>query len=228
MRIFFEDVRDKLPDIEGDNLPEDWQTWEEPWLWVIHAGRSPRIFFKERPTSAKACIDRGGGILFISGYPYGGFDDEDEAKEFEQDPEKRGRVHCLRVACSSKSKKVQERLYKFLDGVGSIKGWEEIQWDKAEPAPWPENLVAIYLLLKAIEFSPKDAQNIRDAWGLMDSSWRRQVWVNAWSEYYEDLSLNEDDWKNAGLPLPDNQGLDIPGPSELVVAIHTLKRAFAD
>ncbi|HEX8087922.1 MAG TPA: hypothetical protein VF762_03670 [Blastocatellia bacterium] len=227
MRIFFEDVRDKLPDFEADNLPEDWQDWKEPWFWVIHAGRSPRIFFKERPASAKACIDRGGGILFISASPYGGFDDEDEAKEFEQDTEKRGRIHCLRVACSSKSKKVQERLYKFLDLMGELEAWAEIPWEKAEPDPWPENLVAIYLLLKAIELSPRDAQSIRDAWDRMDNSWRKQVWVNAWSEYHEDLSLNEEDWKNAGLPLPGSADMGMPETSNLAAAVDTIMRALA-
>ena len=98
-----------------------------------------------------------------------------------------------------------------------------IPWETVEPAAWPESLVAVYLVLKASEASPKDADRIRQAWSDLDRSWRHQLWEDAWREYHDERGLSDIPWTAVHLPTPENPQVDLPEPAMLSEAVKVLK-----
>lgn len=228
MKIFFKNIEPRhLGKLSYPDGPDNAVMFGEPWLWVVHPPSSAKEFLidVDYERAVKNCIDRGGGILFLKGTRLAGLDNEEEAVFLENQYNQR--IHCLRVACSQNSPKIVERVNRFLKEIEVLIPGQSIPWEKVEPAPWPESLVAIYLLLKALESSPKDAEKIRSAWDELDLTWRQHLWAEAWREYNEDRSLGESDWLRAGLPQAGKQAVALPEPDLIPRAVDVIKQGLS-
>jgi hypothetical protein len=228
MKIFFSSTEDKLPLEQQPHLSDYGNSWHGPWVWVVHPGLDPESFLEENATDVESCIDKGGALLFISGSPRCGLS-EQKAQKIEAERDER--VHFLRSACTdlspnSKPSAVVERILRFLKLLEGLDPHGSVPWSEVEPGKGPENLLAVYLLLKALETCPSDDPAIRKAWDLMDPAWKRKVWEKAWREYHEELKMDGTSWKEAGLPAIDGE-LDLLHSSKLVAATATIRRAFA-
>lgn len=209
MDIRFYDTAEKL----GESRPQVeslLDCGDEPWFWVIHpAGYTDAgSFCEDKNDVVNTCIDRGGGVLFLSGSAYAGSRVIAEKLKLKYS----GRIHCLSIAVDSpeSSPKVVGRIRNFLRLVESLQPGDRIPWEEAEPTEWPQNLVAIYLVVKAMAFSPEDAPAIRKAWEDMDLKWRGRLCSDAQNEFIE-RGFDVDEWAEAGLPssstsykLPDS------------------------
>lgn len=227
MKIYFNNVGEQhLGNLGYPEGPDNATVRTEPWFWVVHPEGNAKQFLAdaEYGPAAQNCLDRGGGILFLKGTRLAGLNNEEAAAlESQRDQ----RVHCLRVACSKNSPKIVERVRRFLQEIESMGPGQYIPWEKVEPAPWPESLVAIYLLLKAIEASPEDANKIRSAWSDLDPTWRQNLWADAWREYSEERSLNLSDWLQAGLPEGLTPSANLPEPSQISGAAAVIKQCLS-
>lgn len=227
MQIFFKNIGNHLPSLIYPDSPTDVKSISGSWLWVVHPAKSAKSFLDDKfyGPNATECLDRGGAILFIKGTRYAGMGSEAEAVALER--KHTNRIHCLRVACDGSSPKVIERIRVFLEKIARISPHEPIPWKEVEPAPWPENLVAIYLVLLAMKAAPNDAEKIRAGWNELDSAWRQRLWENAWEEYREERVLTESEWKAAHLPVPGSKEVDFPEPSNISKALETVKLSFS-
>jgi hypothetical protein len=227
MKLFFSSTRDKLPLDPQPDFSDHADSWDGSWLWVVHPGLDPETFLEENEKDIKACVDRGGALLFISGSIRCGLS---EAKAQQIETEKKGRLHFLRSACSdsspnSKPSPVVARILRFLKLMEDLQPYEAVPWPEVEASKWPENLLAVYLMMKALETCPDDEPAIRNAWELMDSAWKSQVWLRAWKEYHEELKMSGLSWTAAGLPVAEGES-GIPDSSKLPAATAVIRRAF--
>lgn len=228
MKVFFKNVEERhLGRVAYPGGPNDSDVRAEPWFWVVHPADSAKDFLTdiEYRAAVKNCIDRGGGILFLKGTRFAGMDTEADAEALEIEYEQR--IHCLRVACSEHSPKIVERIHRFLREIEERGPGHHIPWEKVEPPPWPESMVAVYLLLKTIEASPEDADKIRDAWNDLDPTWRQNLWTEAWREYSEERSLNNSEWLQAGLPEGVRPTTDLPEMAQISKAAAVIKQCLS-
>jgi hypothetical protein len=89
-----------------------------------------------------------------------------------------------------------------------------------------QSLPAIYLVLRAIQASPKDESAIRQAWEAMDSEWKLRLWTNALKDY-EKRGGAVEKWSAAGLPDSKSTSLSLPGTDMVNNAIDVIKRSIA-
>lgn len=203
MEIFFLAVGDKLPAIiKQRSLPQS--GWEQGWFWVVHGGSDTPSFFTEDERAQK-CISQGGAILFISAARYGGLGSEAAAEAVERPHG--GRVHCLRSGCTATSVSVQEHIERFLGSMSALAPDDPISWHDVEPPPTHESLLALYLLLRAIEASDADPKAaLIAAWRKMSDAWKADLIDSAIRDHQEvnrlgtpalviDLELREEDRK---------------------------------
>ncbi len=228
MKVFFFGTEQKLPLVTQPNFSDYQDHWDDPWFWVVHPGSDLTSFLDEKKRNISECVRRGGAILFISGSARCGLESNETAEKLEA--EQNGRIHFLRSSCGdslpgSPPSRVAERILHFIKLVEDLEAYEAVPWSEVEAGKWPENLLAVYLVMKALETCPEDAPAIRNAWDLMDSAWKRRVWANAWKEYHEDLKLRGTTWTGAGLPSLDGD-LSMPDSPNLVAAVATIRRAF--
>jgi hypothetical protein len=224
MKIFFFGTEQKLPLASQPNFSDYEDDWDDPWFWLVHPG-SLSSFLIEKQEQISKCIKKGGAILLISGSP---LCSEEKAQRLEA--EKNNRIHFLRSSCidsppNSVPSRVAVRILRFLKLIEDLNPYDAVPWSEVEASRWPENLLAIYLVVKALQTCPEDESAIRNAWDLMDTEWKRSVWVNAWNEYHQDLKMNASNWTDAGLPPLDGD-LRMPVSSKVGVAMTTLRRAF--
>jgi hypothetical protein len=204
MEIFYSAVGDKLPALKQRALPQS--GWEKGWFWVVHGGSDTPAFFTE-DERALDCIRKGGAILFISAARYGGLGSESAAEAMERPHN--GRVYCLRSGCTATSVSVQEHIDRFLSFVTTLLPGDPIPWHDAEPAPTHENLLALYLLLKAIEVSDDVRKaSLISAWTKMPDEWKATLINSAIRDHQEvnrlatpglviDQELREEDRKKS-------------------------------
>ncbi|MCU1267550.1 MAG: hypothetical protein JWM21_3868 [Acidobacteria bacterium] len=229
MKIYFESVGGRLPGLHYEQARVDLQEAAYPWFWVVHPADSASNFLTDTDyvKEAERCLANGGGILFIKGTRYAGEESEADAEALERKHKRR--IHCLRVPVSSESHKIISRIGNFLLDMEKLEAGEAIPWSKAEPEKWPENLVALYLLLVAIQSSASEAEHIRDAWRQLDPEWRRQLLTNAWVEYCDERNLNKAAWTIAGLPDTDDSrnDFDLANSSTVAKALEVLRASFS-
>jgi len=196
-----------------------------PCFWVVHpVGYSGAwgFYLDEAMNEVIVqCLNAGGAILFLSGTPYAG----SAARANQLSNEHRRRIHCLNTSISGSESKVAERLLRFLKIVEELKPDEPIPWKEAEPASWPQNLVALYLVLKAMEYAPHDAESIREGWATMEQKWRRKLLTDALDEY-EDNGFSEHEWLTLGFSCDENEPISLPPAQKLPMAVDALKRCL--
>jgi hypothetical protein len=62
----------------------------------------------------------------------------------------------------------------FLKIVAGLNPWDPIPWREVEPPATHENLLALYLLLKALEIMNEEARNtVLSAWSAMPEDWKK-------------------------------------------------------
>jgi len=185
MDVFFENTaEDHLPGMpeSSQEVPHGFEATRQPWFWVVHPGVDPRTFMEDGQHEARvqACLKFGGSILFGSKAARCGLTEE-AATLIEKDAQ--GHIHVLRVSLSSA---IEERLRKFLEEVRGLPAGAKIPWHTLEPDPWPPNLVAIYLFMKALQLTAPEQRNpIRDGWRRMPDEWKRSLWESARREFRE-------------------------------------------
>jgi hypothetical protein len=227
MHIYFESVGSRLSGLSYENSPPDLANTDKAWFWVVHPAYSASDFMTdvEYKDIAERCIENGGAILFIKGTRFSGEDTKAVAEALER--KHKLRIHCLRVAVSSDSKKIISRIGEFLRIVEQLKPSQPIPWAKVEPKSWPENLVAIYLLLKALEVAPHETERIRKAWDDLDPQFRQQLWRRAWVEYCEERDLKDSEWVAAGLPDMKSEGaIELPEQQAVSRAASIVRMSF--
>jgi len=178
MEIFYSAVGDKLPGRRHE-LPLSGSA--EAWFWIVHAGSRVAEFFDDDPR-ANVCLANGGAIFFLSSGRYGGL--ESEAKALDVERAHGGRVYCLRAACTKTSTVVHDRVESFLKIVAGLNAWNPVPWQEVEPPAAHENLLALYLMLKALEFmTEQERNNVLSAWSAMPELWKKDLLDAAEQEY---------------------------------------------
>jgi hypothetical protein len=170
MNIFYRAVGNKLPGERRPELPLRGSV--EAWFWIVHVGSETEKFFKsDQGARANECLAKGGAILFLSSGRFGGLSSEAAARAFERGHN--GRVYCLRAACTSTSFSVHDHVNRFLKTVSRLEPWAPIPWSEVEPPPTHENLLAVYLLIRAIEETSGERRSfLVDGWNAMPETWR--------------------------------------------------------
>lgn len=78
-------------------------------------------------------------------------------------------------------------------------------WALLEPDHWANNLLAVYLLLAAVNEAGESEQAIVHSWNSMPQDSRKSVLTAAWREY-QDLGGNPNRWVECGLALDAESG----------------------
>lgn len=156
-----------------------------------------------------ACLQSGGGILFLSGERFGGFKSLDAARAFEQ--RLNNRVHCFRASCPENAPQaIVRKIGTFLEQIKTLKGDQPLPWEIIELKPWPENLLAIYLLLKMYQKCNEKRADLERAFHSASSEIRVSLLTEAWVEFRYGNPGDPERWKKAGLPM-----IEGPDPGRL-------------
>jgi hypothetical protein len=100
-----------------------------------------------------------------------------------------------------------------------------------EPTRWPEHLISLYLVLKALQAGPEQRSRLQEAWRQKDEGAKRQFWSAAWQEYQAERQGSIDAWRSARLPGMDgasgSESLDLDG-IDVPLACAAAAAALAD
>lgn len=193
-------------------LPEK-PNWRVPFLLIVHSDDPPRLLDEEqefwrmgrkRLAPATACLKSGGAVLFVDTTKFGGLGNALAAAKFEGSYN--GRLHCLPESCPDVKKDDQTgsrplliRFEQFFHRIQGLRPDEAIPWKDLEAPQTPNNLIALYLLLKAAQCSRQVALDKLRMWRAADPEWKTQLLLGAFSEYV-DLAGDVHYWLSAGLP----------------------------
>lgn len=183
MNILFSNIGNKLP-ISDESKQRTLKKVIElggPWFWVVHPGLNIESFF-EKDEDIPKCIEAGGALLIIGSAARCGLPEE---KAIEYEKLYKNRVHFLRTRCAHSSSKAAQRVIDFLEEIENLQGFEEIPWDLLKSSEPPEHLIALYFLLRSIDFMPEKREEIEQAWHKMDETWRNRLMQQALFEFTE-------------------------------------------
>jgi len=141
------------------------------------------------------------GAVVYRGIRFAAAGSREKAREYERlIPD---RVHVLSDAVPRQlGDQIAERFERFAKAVESVSHDSRLPFHLLEASLWPQNLVAVYFMVKAFQLSPDRANDIGKSWHAMDENWKRQFWTAAWDEYHERITGRNAEiaWRNARLP----------------------------
>lgn len=188
MKSFYYNVGYKLPishELRMQTLAEVLKG-NDPWFWVVHPGVNIESFFQEDEKKYKdipECLKRGGAILFISGSARCELTEED-ALIYEKRNNRR--IHFLRTSCpDDPSSNAAKRIMNFLSNIENLPAGGEIPWHLLETEAIPKNLLALYFLVKAVDYLPEQKEKFAQIWKNMDKKWQENLIKQAMLEFEE-------------------------------------------